>query len=259
MCQLAARGETAQQLKKLLCIDHLSGDQDLLDMMHDYMTSLNNELNPNIKLNIANKMYLHHNFKIKRELIDLLSKYFGSQVETVDFYDSQTSADTINSWVAKKTGQKITSLINESDLDDLTRLVLVNAIYFKSDWKIKFKTEHTTKETFYMSSDSTKQVDMMKLFGVKLNYLYSPGSLPVRVLQLPYAGESILMTIILPDEGTCLEEIERSITPDILNEILNGSFNTVTVNLQLPKFKLAYKQEVHVGFYSFRRFYMSLN
>lgn len=243
MCQVGARNETAQQLKKLLSVDHLS-DADFLALNNDYLTTVNSGLGQNVKINTANKIYPHNKFQINKEFTDLLSKHFQSEVELVNYGDAQASANTINTWVANKTGQKIKDLIDASVLNDLTRLVLVNAIYFKGDWKTKFQPDQTTKETFYMSAESSKQVDMMKLFNKKFNYLYSPGGLSCGALELPYVGDSIAMTIILPNEGTYVEEIEKKLTPEILHEILTGFLPTETVNLQLPKFKLEYKQEV---------------
>ncbi len=44
--------------------------------------------------------------------------------------------------------EKIKDLLAEGDVDSLTRLVLVNAIYFKGSWERKFTEEHTREQQF---------------------------------------------------------------------------------------------------------------
>lgn len=46
-------------------------------------------------------------------------------------------------------------------LNSVTRLVLVNGIYFKGLWKDQFKREHTLKSPFYLNDTDKVDVDMM--------------------------------------------------------------------------------------------------
>ena len=83
----------------------------------------------------------------------------------MDFGQSEQSRTAINQWVEKQTNKKIQDLIAPGSINALTKLVLVNAIYFKGDWHIKFDKEKTRKENFHVSKTKTVQADMM--FNIK--------------------------------------------------------------------------------------------
>ena len=51
--------------------------------------------------------------------------------ETVDFSKSEVTRSRINTWVENQTNNKIKDLIAAGALTSQTKLVLVNAIYFK--------------------------------------------------------------------------------------------------------------------------------
>merc|ERR1712198_66283 len=61
-----------------------------------------------------------------------------------DFAKSEEAADTINEYVEKKTRGLIDEIISLQDVGILTRLVLVNAIYFKANWKYQFNKQFTS-------------------------------------------------------------------------------------------------------------------
>ena len=46
-------------------------------------------------------------------------------------------------------------------LDGLSRLVLINAVYFKGLWKNQFKAEDTKTEPFHV--DSNRKVDILSI------------------------------------------------------------------------------------------------
>ncbi len=59
-----------------------------------------------------------------------------------------------------KTQERIKNLLAEP-LDPLTRLVLVNAVYFKGDWESQFKTNLTQNAPFFVAADRTVQAPLM--------------------------------------------------------------------------------------------------
>ncbi len=64
-----------------------------------------------------------------------LRKYFYDVYYMLPLYNFvslfQAAAKLINTFVAEKTHEKIKNLINANSLDDNTKMVLVNALYFK--------------------------------------------------------------------------------------------------------------------------------
>jgi serpin B len=247
-----ARDDTAQQLQWLLGAGDMTSNQ-VLSLNKLYLTAIdfiNQSGQENLNIKTVNKVFVNENFELKPEYSQTLTKIFDSSADQVNFSDPKAAADKINSFVAESINNKIANLIDPSILNALTRLVLVNAIYFKAQWVEKFDKENTCKENFHLSDGSVTQVDMMKLFGKNFKYLSAPGGLSANTLEIPYIGHTVSMTIILPNEGTPLADIERELNTSIIYEIVSarqGTFNNLDrVNLQLPKFKIEFKSEVNI-------------
>jgi serine protease inhibitor len=91
---------------------------------------------------------------------------------------------------------------------------------------------------------------MMRVDGERFPTLDGPFGLDAKTCQLPYMGNNVSMTIILPNEGAKLSDVERHLSYakiyNILDHLLkNGEHNHQKVNVQLPRFKLEYKDEVY--------------
>nr|AWD77173.1 serpin [Anatolica polita] len=197
------------------------------------MSKLNNV--PNVTLLMANKVYLMAGFKLLEAFDTAISKKFLSEVELLDFAQNEASAKAINDWVKEKTREKIQDLIQAGDLNSDTRLVLVNAIYFKGDWLHKFDKELTKKEPFYLNNEDKVDVQMMH---IKRKYYFSEREdLDAKILQLPYTNEDLSMVIILPNKRDGIKDLEKKLESFDLNNITEGLWN-VEVNVALPRFKI---------------------
>lgn len=188
-------------------------------------------------VSIANKVYVMNGFEIKQEFHEIATKSFDSDTESVNFAESDATAKNINGWVEQKTKNKIKDLIDPSLLDGLTRMVLVNAIYFKGSWAKQFNKERTEKADFWTTETDKKQVDMM---FVKDHFRY--GSLPeldATAIELPYANSSLSMLIILPNQKTGLSNLETALANVDLSEV-SKKLHKTEVNVYLPKFKVEY-------------------
>ena len=58
----------------------------------------------------------------------------------------------------------ISDLLGEGAVDQLTRLVLVNALYFNGQWKMPFPESNTHHRLFHKSDGSTISVPMMVVY-----------------------------------------------------------------------------------------------
>ena len=73
-------------------------------------------------------------FQCLPEFLDTLSKAYSSTFRQVNFAtNAETVRSEINGWVAEVTMRRIKDLISPGILNALTRLVIVNAIYFKGE------------------------------------------------------------------------------------------------------------------------------
>jgi serpin B len=251
MCQAGAKNKTSDELKDLLGLSELS-DQEILQLNSKHLDTVNSKLGGDVTLKSANKLYPNVGFQLKSEFNENLSRYFHTEAQQVNFTNNSEAAHTINEWVAHETNDKIKDLIPADSLNSMTRLVLVNAIYFKGNWLQKFDQALTSKQDFHLANGSIKQVDTMKLSGKKFHYLWHPGGLEANALELPYVGDKVAMTILLPESETNLAEIQSNLSGDIFDSILKmsstGSSSPQEINLQLPKFKLNFKQELSDDF-----------
>jgi serpin B len=254
MCYAGAKSETAEQLKQLLNLDEFENDEKLFASVRAYLTKLNTEVNSeNVSLNTANKLYPRTGFTLNQPYLDTVKNHFLSEVQQLNYSNAGESANTINQWVANQTRDKIKDLISPQAISSDTELILVNAIYFKGDWLHQFKKENTTKEDFHLDDGSTIKIDMMKLNGKRFPMLENPFGLEARTCQIPYMGNNVSMTIILPNDGVKLSDIERNLSfsriHNILDHLLKSSEHNIgKVNIQLPRFKLEYKNELSSHF-----------
>ena len=146
------------------------------------------------------------------------------------------SADQVNSWCFLKTHGKILQIVDQ--LDPLTKMMLLNAIYFKGTWKNKFKPEKTQKKYFYNFGDQTKpvQVNMMNL-ETKFNY-YSDEK--VQVIEIPFSKDSVSAVIFLPQKLQNINDFIAELDDQKIKKYLNSLF-PITVDLELPKFKIEFE------------------
>ena len=184
------------------------------------------------KLNIANATWGQAGFTFKEPFLDTLAKYFGAGMYTVDYQqDPEAARQAINQWIAQETEDKITDLIPQGAINELTRLVLANAIYFNGSWLYPFSEQRTTEAPFYLLDSSQSSVEMMSLNGEHLLY---GSDQSYQVVQLPYLSTDFVMTILVPENGE-FENVEAALTADFMTSVRNN-LAMQRVDLQMPKF-----------------------
>ncbi|KAK7881253.1 hypothetical protein WMY93_029662 [Mugilogobius chulae] len=215
MVLFGARGNTATQMSECLKTNAVSGD------VHSAFGSLLQ------KLNKKDAPYA-------LDFLDGTKKYYDSELETVDFVQkSEEARVTINTWVEEKT--------NEGAVDKFTKLVLVNAIYFKGNWDENFEERLTKDFDFRINKSQTKKVKMMfQESKFPLKYIEDVNC---QVLEMPYKGKELSMLIFLPndieDDTTGLEKLEQQLTYENFAEWTRPErMRGVKVMVYLPRFKL---------------------
>lgn len=244
MVYFGARGETAKQLKKLLGLNGLSTD-DILKLNRDQIIDLNlNDEYGLFYLKSSNKLFLNQSTIIPFAYEKVLKEYFRIDLERVNFKDTFNSANAINDWVRHETNGTISKLLEPSELNEETKMVIVNAIYLKALWFNPFQIKDTVKEDFKLTNGETIKVDMMKKFETRLNYFSNPGGLRAKAVNLWFMMGTASLTIILPEPDVDIKEIENSLSIDVVNYLMFNTESYSSVNLSLPKFKVEFESEV---------------
>ncbi|NWR66683.1 SPB10 protein, partial [Bucorvus abyssinicus] len=193
-------------------------------------------------LKSANRIYMEKTFALLPRYIQLSKNYYKAEPHKVNFKTApDQSRREINAWVEKQTEGKIKNLLSSQDVASSTKLILVNAIYFKAEWKETFKAENTNLQPFRLSKNKTKPVKMMYMrhtFPVLIM-----EAMNFKMIELPYVQHELSMFILLPndikDSSTGLEQLERELTYEKLSEWTDPKKMTETlVDLYLPKFKM---------------------
>jgi serpin B len=237
MTYAGARGETQQQMAQTL---HFTLSQDVL---HNAFNALDLDLASRgeeideqegepFRLNIANSIWGQQGYEFLPEFLDTLAMNYGAGLRIVDYIKATEEARlTINQWVSDQTEDKIKDLIKPGILNDLTRLVLANAIYFNAGWFFPFDEEGTHDGPFYLINGGPIQVPMM---FQQETFRYSGGD-GYQVIELLYVGQEIAMVILLPEQGM-FEAFEKGLTSERLSKILDDvSYQSVA--LTMPRFE----------------------
>ncbi len=120
-----------------------------------------NKTSRGCKLQSANRLYAQKDYELLQEFLAVVRDSYKSDLQSVDFKgNAEGVRGEINDWVAQMTSQKILNLIGPGVFDSLTRLVLVNAIYFKATWKKQFDEHETRKKAFYTGPNVKTEVRM---------------------------------------------------------------------------------------------------
>ncbi|XP_016391894.1 leukocyte elastase inhibitor-like [Sinocyclocheilus rhinocerous] len=215
------------------------------DQIHSSFNKLMSELKkpgaPYV-LSLANRLYGEQSYQFVEKFLNDAKIYYEAGLEEVDFKKKSEAARVdINKWVEKNTQEKIKDLLPQGSIDAMTRLVLVNAIYFKGNWEKKFPKEATRDGQFKLNKTRTKPVKMMHQESkFPLAFILEMDS---QVLELPYVGKNLSMLIILPneiqDETTGLQKLEKALTYEKLMEWTKPSkMLRQEVQLSPPRFKM---------------------
>jgi serpin B len=233
MAAAGARGKTREEMDRVL---HLP--EGAPAAFGAVLKSLNDE--PDAKkrgftLATANALWAQKGYPWKAEYKKLVAADYGAGLFDVDFQGQpEASRGTINAWVEKETRDKIKDLLPQGSVTPMTRLVLTNAIYFKGDWADKFKKENTKDAPFTLSDGKKAEAVLMHRVG---GFQYAETD-AYQVLDLPYAGKRVSMTVILPRKPDGLPAVEKELSGEKLAAVLKGLHFERTVHVHLPKFKV---------------------
>ncbi len=224
-----ANGNTLTQMQKVLEQDNYGNDivnaqfKGLLESLPE---------DEDFKFTIGNSIWYDEGFSVKDPFLETNQTYYQAEIAGLDFEDP-ASVDKINRWAEEQTEGKIPKILEE--IDPLTVMFLINAIYFKADWQQEF--EEAVEYYPFMGLDST----LFRAFMILKSDLPYMETAEFRAVSLPYTQDDYAMTLLLPKEGISLESFTANLTQPLLEHWLEQLSDT-SVSLYVPKFKFTYSK-----------------
>jgi len=236
MTYAGARNETESQMAKAMDFtlpqDQLHPTFNALDLALANEGKAQGSSGQPMQLNIANALWAEQTYSFQQAYLDLIAKNYGVGIQLADFIKNfEPVRGQIDSWVSNQTKNKINDLLAPGSVNSRTRMVLVNAIYFKADWAVPFDANNTSDSTFNLLDGSQSQVKMMNNSKLTLPYIKGNG---YQAVELPYNGNTAAMDIIVPDNGN-FQNFESTLNAQKINDIFN-SMQPTPIALGLPKF-----------------------
>ena len=224
---LTANGAKGQTQLEMLDLLQSSTIEELNNINYEIISLIQNCST----IDIANAVLTR--FPPLKNFVTISQKYFAP-------IEPLRSLEQINNWCSNMTHGKINKILD--DLDPLTVMIILNAVYFKGEWALKFETSKTKKLPFYNFGTEEIIIDTM----VKIDHFKYFENKEVQAIELRFVKDYMSAIIILPAEGTDINKFidTLSISNDEYEKIING-LNRKKVNLQLPKFELEFSENLN--------------
>ncbi|NTW45300.1 MAG: serpin family protein, partial [Anaerolineaceae bacterium] len=236
MTLAGAAGNTEQEMAQVL---HYDLPQNLI---HTQINGLDQSLyiipewlkdqESSFQLNVANALWGQSDYAFKPSFLDLLAESYGAGMQLVDFKTANEQARImINDWVEDQTEEKIKDLIPQGALNELTRLVLTNAIYFNASWQDEFVKELTKPADFYVNEKTKVSVPMME---IQNNFRFSKSN-DIQMVEIPYLNSRYSMVLLMPLSSD-LSEFGQGMNLVSLTQSIEA-FQNGQLILKMPKFE----------------------
>ncbi len=229
MAYEGSAGNTASEIQQVF--GFISDDQKRRESISDTLAKLDSK-NDMYKLQIANALWVNEDSTIKQDYLDTATTYYDSTVDNVDFV-TDDGVNKINRWTSEKTQGKIKDVLAPDSTDELTRMVITNAIYFKGKWGQQFNPGNTSDKLFWLDKDKSVTVPMMKSPADMFNYYETKD---LQAIQMYYVGGDISMIVLLPKDKNGLDSLEDSLNMQKLDSI-RDMMTREPLTIQMPKFE----------------------
>jgi len=198
------------------------------------LTEFLKNVDPNIKLSIANAIWFKKELQVKIPFKNTAREFYKAEVAPLDMANPQ-SVNIINRWIEQQTNDLIKDMLNEINPDAV--MYLVNAIYFQGDWKFQFDPKNTKNEAFKTISGSNVEVEMMVSDDkLKLNSYFESG---LYYVEIPYSTGQYSMGVVFNLSGDLSKVIDKISMENLL--AWRNSTSETSTYLKIPKFKMHHK------------------
>ncbi len=229
-----AEKETAVEIQKALKMDAVA----LADLNEAYKRLVNDlpVADSKVSLGLSNSVWYRNDFSVENDFQSVLKNSFESEVTGLPF--DNAAKDRINKWASDKTNGKIKQVIDEIKPNHV--MFLLNALYFKGDWKTRFDSKKTQDAAFNLENGQHKNVEMMYAdsdFEVG-------GGLDYRAVRLPYGNGQFSMTLLIPMGSASIDQVLKGITGDEWAQLNSVRMTKRGITVGLPKFTLEYSAQL---------------
>lgn len=234
IAQLGASNKTAEEIASVM---HFPIVQSAL---HADFKELSNKLKnsfDSIVLKSANSLWAQKGYSFKKEYIDGTKKFYNAPCNYLNYKKKgarKKAVGIINEWTLENTNNQISDFLKNSDVNKETRLVIVNAIWFKGDWAAAFNKKRTKERLFKSPNGEQKTLFIQN----EAKYWYYDDDM-IQVLRLPYKGNKQSMLFFLPLNSKDLSKFETNFDVYYLKNILKD-MNEVKIDVRIPKFENEY-------------------
>jgi serpin B len=227
-----AKSSTLQEMQETL---HLGTDQAATRVAYSDLISQINQGGKPYQLHTANAIFPDRKSAVNPVFADIVQQRYSGRITPMNYREKPEPCRLeINKWVEDKTNDRIKDLLPEGIITTDTRMVLVNAVYFKADWKTAFDPIYTYDGTFTTLAGSQVPTKMMtaRMTGSECKYTENGYC---QVLELPYAGDELSMVMVLPKPGM-EDKMEKSLDAETWRQWTNG-LKSEEVIVHMPPFK----------------------
>jgi serpin B len=241
MTWAGAQGETQAQMGKVLHLDAQPVDRTL-DVAGALVASYGAP-DQKVTIRVANRLFGEKSYPFEKPYLATIERAFGAPLEKLDFKGAaEDGRRRINTWVEEETNDRIKELVPFSGVNEMTRLALVNAVYFLGDWAGPFSKAATSPAPFFISKDDKKDVPTMH----QEEHLRFAATGGVKLLELPYRDPAFSMVFVLPDAVDGLPAVEERLDAAVLERWM-GAMATARVDVSLPKLEIAPAQPLSLA------------
>ena len=232
-----AEEATLTQMRDVLAQAEMT-EQEVNDAFKFYLPTLV-DIDPAVTMLPANSIWYDEPFPVHQAFLDANQEYFDAQVEALDFKDPG-AVDVINGWIADNTNDRIQDMLQTIPTEAV--MYLINAVYFKGDWRFAFDEEDTYDGEFTNLAGQPEATPMMNFpDGVDLPYYETED---FQILDLPFADSVYSMTLLLPRPSSTLDAMIDQL--DTGNwESWIAALQTEEVRVTLPRFTMEYEKKLN--------------
>ena len=201
-----ARGDTAAQMRTVLRLP--SADERVHTALAEMCQTISGAADGAHRLAVANSIWAQDGMALRQAFLDLITTHYGGELHRVDFLKAAEASARMNRWAEERTNGRIRGLISSNALTPLTRLVLLNAVYFKSRWATPFRIHSTQPAPFHLADGRTMEVPLMHRRD-RIRYRQADD---FHAVELEYRGGRVSMLVLLPYENDGLPALEAAIS-----------------------------------------------